>query len=421
VRLELAVFPVTDVQFGERLELKGSRLFIDLTELQDVLLVDSRIRGVDVDIARPGESSMAGFIFDIIEPRARAEGVSNFPGILGPYAPTGEGTTNVLRGTAVTTLDEGSMAGGKVLVMTGDATDASPYATLNHLVITPHVDANESRASTMNALKTAGLRAATYLAETATKGKVASTVESFELENGASRLSESGNRPRVAFIGQVHGHQHMIERGDHIVYGSDLVGAMPIMLHPNEWLDGAVVLSYWNNHPEETYFHQNHPVILELYGRHQAGEITFAGTMAVVAASDEDDRERNCMMAANLAKWTLNADAVVLTKYGGGAPHADMGQTARLCENLGMRTAVMVSDASGDRTLESAYMFNYPEVNAVVYVGGTGTQFALPVERVIGGNPTVEAALGAMTTVASRSVVGVANQQGAARIRSVVW
>ncbi|MDP7619431.1 MAG: glycine/sarcosine/betaine reductase component B subunit, partial [Dehalococcoidia bacterium] len=340
MRLELAVFPVTDVQFGERLELEGSRLFIDLTELQDVLSVDSRIRGVDVDIARPGESSMAGFIFDIIEPRARVEGASNFPGILGPYAPTGDGTTNVLRGTAVTTLDEESMAGGKVLVMTGDATDASPYATLNHLVITPHVDTNESRASTMNALKTAGLRAATYLAETATKGKVASTVESFDLENGASRLSESGDRLRVAFIGQVHGHQHMIERGDHIVYGSDLVGAMPIMLHPNEWLDGAVALSYWNNHPEETYFHQNHPMILELYGRHQAGEITFAGTMAVVAASDEDDRERNCMMAANLAKWTLKADAVVLTKYGGGAPHADMGQTARLCENLGMRTAV---------------------------------------------------------------------------------
>ena len=115
MRLELAVFPVTDVQFGERLALEGSRLFIDLTELQDVLLVDSRIRGVDVDIARPGESSMAGFIFDIIEPRARAEGVSNFPGILGPYAPTGDGITNVLRGTAVTTLDEGSMTGGKVL------------------------------------------------------------------------------------------------------------------------------------------------------------------------------------------------------------------------------------------------------------------------------------------------------------------
>ncbi len=421
MRLDLAVHPVEEIRFDERTELNGSTLQIDRDELRRVLMTDPRIRGVDTGIALPGESSMAGFIFDIIEPRARAEGASNFPGILGPYAPTGDGTTNALRGAAVTTLDEGSVAGGKVLVMSGDATDASPYSTLSHLVITPHVDANESRASTMNALKTAGLRAATYLAETATKGKAASTVESFELEDGASRLGEQRDRPRVAFIGQVHGHQHMIERGDHIVYGSDLVGAMPIMLHPNEWLDGAVALSYWNNHPEETYFHQNHPVILELYGRHQTGEITFAGTIAVAAASDEDDRERNCMMAANLAKWTLNADAVVLTKYGGGAPHADMGQTARLCENLGMRTAVMVSDASGDRTLESAYMFNYPEVDAVVYVGGTGTQFALPMERVIGGNPTVEAALGAMRTVASRSVVGVANQQGAARVRSVVW
>ncbi len=38
------------------------------------------------------------------------------------------------------------------------------------------------------------------------------------------------------------------------------------------------------------------------------------------------DRTR---LAAELAKWNLAADGVVLTKYGGGAPHADMALTAR--------------------------------------------------------------------------------------------
>jgi len=420
MRLDLAVHRVDDVQFAERTWLDGSRLLIDREELVRELMADQRIQNVDVDVARPGESFLAGFVFDIVEPRVKADTGSNFPGILGPYVPTGSGSTTVLRGIAVTTLDEGTAAGGKVLAMSGDAVLASPYAALNHVVIAPRVEPGESRASTMDALKVAGLRAATYLAKTAVTAQAPSHVESFERPRiGAESFDDVGT-PRVAFIGQVHGHQHMIERGDRIVYGSDLQGAMPIVLHPNEWLDGAVALSYWNNHPEETYFHQNHPVILELYGRHQQGEITFAGTIAVAAASDESDRDRNCMMAANLAKWSLGADAVVLTKYGGGAPHADMGQTARACEALGMRTSVMVSDASGDRTVESAYMFNYAEVDAVVYVGGSGTQFTLSAERVFGGSAAAEAALAGMSSISARSVVGVANQQGAARVRSVV-
>jgi len=83
---------------------------------------------------------------------------------------------------------------------------------------------------------------------------------------------------------------------------------VPTLLHPNEWLDGAVVTSYHTSiGGAETYFYQNNPVVAELYRRHQAREINFVGTVATIASADNCDRERNCHYAANLVKWALRA------------------------------------------------------------------------------------------------------------------
>jgi glycine reductase len=127
------------------------------------------------------------------------------------------------------------------------------------------------------------------------------------------------------------------------------------------------------------------------------------------------------MMAAEQAKWNLAADGVVLTKYGGGAPHADMSQTARRCEELGIRTTVQVSDMSWDRRVESALLFNYPEVDAIVYVGGRDTEWQVPASaRVIAGNGELAEDLGAPRTLAATNVCGVSSQQGISRLRSMV-
>jgi glycine reductase len=419
MQLTLNVHPVTDVRFGRATELDGTRLSINERELRDLILDDRRLESVDLAIARPGESCRVGYIFDILEPRAKAPGTgTDFPGILGPYAAAGEGTTHVLRGLAVTVLDEGLVAGGKFLEMSGPAADLTPYGTLRHLVVVPHADPRLPRDAVMNALKVASAKTAAYLGRAAI-GQTAASTETYGIPGPRDRSREG--LPRIAYIGQVHGHQHMMEPGDRILYGTDLIGAMPVPLHPNEWLDGGVVLSYWNNHPEETYLHQNHPIVLALYRQHAAGRINFVGTIAMAAASEETDRDRNCMIAANMAKWALGADGVVLNKYGGGAPHADMGETARLCERLGIRTAVMVSDVSGDRKEESALLFSYPEVDAIVSIGGGDTNWGTRVERVIAGSPLAAEALSSMRSIGARSVAGIANQQGAGRIRSVAF
>ncbi len=163
-------------------------------------------------------------------------------------------------------------------------------------------------------------------------------------------------------------------------------------------------------------------MINELYRWHREGKITLVGTIATMAASDNEDRERNCMLASEMAKWNLAADGVVLTKYGGGAPHADMALTARLCEQSGIFTTVQVSDMSRDRQAESALLFNYPEVDAIVYVGGGDTNWDLPaVEKVVAGNPAMTAALEVAQEIPAGGICGVTSQQGISKLRCFVY
>ena len=150
--------------------------------------------------------------------------------------------------------------------------------------------------------------------------------------------------------------------------------------------------------------------------------MNFVGTVATIAASDNEDRERNCQAVVNLVKWGLNADAAVLTKFGGGVPHADMAIAAHLLEKVGIRTAVMVSDMSIDRRVESALLFNFPDVDAIVYCGGVDTQWTLPKsERVISISPEMSETLAASQVVQASNVIGVTNQQGATHLRSIVY
>jgi glycine reductase len=227
----------------------------------------------------------------------------------------------------------------------------------------------------------------------------------------------------VAYVGQIFSRQRKPAVDEPILYGANTDGMLPIMLHPDEWLDGAIVpsLHSWFG-GTETYFYQNHPIILDLYRRHHRREINFVGTVATIAGSDNFDRERQCRAAANLVKWNLKADGAVLSKYGGGLPHADLAETARLLENMGIRTAVMVSDVSRDRRVESALLFNVPEVDAIVYNGGNGMQWQVPrLDRIIAATPEFAELLTGPMTIDASNIIGVTNQQGASRMRAMIY
>ena len=430
--LSLAVHPVNRILSGNNTCLEGDVLTVDINELRDYLLEDRRLESVDLEIVHPGDGCRVGYVLDVLEPRAKAPGDGpDFPGILGPLASAGRGTTHVLRGAAVTVVDGGQPGGelgytsrrggvSKVLEMSGPAAAASAYGELAHLVVVPHAFPSVSRHAVLNALRLASVKAAVYLGKAGYSNTPLYT-KVFDLDTPVPELRES--LPRVAYIGQVHGHQHGTETDEHILYGGNTAGMMPVPLHPNEWLDGAVVISYsWGARGLETYFHQNHPIILDLYRLHQAGEIIFAGAVAMVSSDRRDEIERNSMMAANIAKWDLKADGVALTKYVGGAPHTDMFETARVCEELGIKTVALVSDTALDRRWESATLMNIPGVDAVVnHSEGMDVSWpANPVERLIAGNPEVASELTHLRELVAVNVCGVASNQGASRLRSIL-
>ena len=425
MQLTLANHLVKSLRFGAPARLEGADLVIDITELRRIVLEDDAIVSVDFEIVRPGEHCRAGPIFDVIEPRAKEPGSGvDFPGILGAAVTAGMGTTHVLSGTAVSVLAEISpdltrSATGRVLEMSGAPAEASAYSSLIHLLVIPHTKANLPRQSVEKAYRIAGIRVAVAVARLAL-GQPANSQHRFDpIGPSVSRA----RLPRVAYIGQIFSRQRKPAVDEPILYGANTDGMLPIMLHPDEWLDGAIVpsLHSWFG-GTETYYYQNHPIILDLYQRHQAGKINFVGTVATIAGSDNFDRERHCNAAANLVKWNLQADGAVLSKYGGGLPHADLAETARLLEKMGVKTAVMVSDVSRDRRVESALLFNVPEVNAIVYNGGNGTHWEVPkVDRVVAATPEFTELLTGPMKIDASNIVGVTNQQGASRMRSLVY
>ncbi|HEY5543119.1 MAG TPA: glycine/sarcosine/betaine reductase component B subunit [Candidatus Binatia bacterium] len=424
MRLTLAFHPVSEIRFGAGTRLEGSVLIVDKDELCQLLLQDTRIETADFEIARPGESCRAGPVFDIVEPRAKEPGGNpDWPGVLGAPLTTGSGTTHVLQGVAVTSLREQSPgesrgATGYILEMSGEAAAGSHYATLHHLIVVPHTKADLPAHSRHKAYRLAQLKVAVQLAHAAFASRPAITEV---LDNSFSH--DRADLPRFAYVGQIFSRQRKPEAEESILYGADTDGMLPTLLHPNEWLDGAVLPSYHVSlGGAETYFYQNHPVISALYRRHQARELNFAGTVATVASADNFDRERTTRFAANLVKWALKADAAVLTKYGGGVPHSDLSETARLLERDGIKTSVQVTDLARDHRVESALLFNYPEVDAIVCIGGNSTGWKLPpVARVIAANSGLAELLAGPFEIDSLNVVGVANQQGASRLRSMIY
>ena len=426
MNLTLAYHPVRTLRFGPHTRLNGTTLEIDTDGLRRVLLEDETLSDATFDLVAPGEDCRAGPVFDIVEPRAKADGGSpDFPGILGPPLTAGMGTTHVLSGMAMTVLDEHAAGGsrgavGRVLQMNGPAAEGSWYSGLHHLIVIPRVKAGTEARAAKRAKRVAALRAAVHVARAALAHTPAESHTFKPVNPGPPGRPDL---PRVAYVGQVFSRQRAAELDEPVLYGLNSTGMLPVLLHPDEWLDGALVTSYYTSMGgAETYGYQNHPIIMELYRRHHAGELNFVGAVASIAGSDNTDRDRNCRTAASLVQWALNADAAVLTKYGGGVPHADLAETARLLEAAGIRTSVMVSDVSRDRRVESALLFNFPEVNAIVYGGGNDTRWqAPPAGRIIAATPAIGELLAGVRELNAMNVAGVTNQQGASRLRAVVY
>jgi glycine reductase len=425
MRLQYDIVPVNRIAFGETTSVKDGVLIVHRQELCQLLAADARLQAVDVHLANPGEECRIVDVFDVIEPRCKLDGGPNFPGVIEPLGRVGDGRTRVLRGAAVIVLSSFSDPFKTVIDMTGPAAEFIPYAHTANLCIVSRPTPGVERAAYYRALKEAAIKTGTFLAQAATNAQV-HTTEVYKLdegEGGQRRVSPS-HLPRIAYVFMLASHQVPTEVNEPILYGDNVRHLLPTILHPNEVLDGAVLVPYWY-FGTETYFIQNHPLILDLY-RHHGKELEFTGVVALVAHVTDAERRRSVVMAVNLVKEVLRANGVLLTKTGGGIPESDLMSLCEACENLGVRTTIIVWTHRGDGRTEGSLTFISPKADAMVSVGMHEEPIELPpVKRVIGGplvspgvwetNAQAKPATGALRLRVA-SLAGAINQLGAGRL-----
>jgi glycine reductase len=419
MRLELRRHDVDQVAAASATRLAGRRLEIDVDALRALLAADARLARVRVDLAHPGESCRIGRVFDVIAPRAKLDGGVDFPGVLGPVAPAGQGRTAALDGVAVVLTDQETANVGTLAVidMAGPNAALSAFARTHNVVISAWPAAGAERSDYLAAVRLAGLKAAVFLARAA-RDAAPDRVEVLELPPSPRVPAELAHLPRVAYVFQIHSHQRPTGLDEGILYGDPVRRMLPTIVHPNEVLDGAVLRGFMGR-AVTTWATQHHPVIRALYARH-GRTLWFAGVVLTVAQATEPERVRSAFLAAGLVAHALGADGAVLTKIGGGAPHVDMAQAAARCEALGVKTTLLVEDMSTDGSADGMLLFDFPGVDALVNVGGAQEPLVLPaMDRVVGADDLAPR-WRAETRATAATVCGAIEQIGATTLMAEV-
>ncbi|RLC63668.1 MAG: hypothetical protein DRI01_04775 [Chloroflexi bacterium] len=391
MKLEIESVDIKDVQTGSKTYVKDKVLYINPKELEELILKDSRIKSVDINLVYPGEQVRIVNLLDVVQPRCKIDQFeADFPGFVGRLQIAGSGRTRSLRGVAVLVSNPCTQRKySAFLDMTGLGAELSNYGKMKNISIAPYIsDGTEERAFE-DAVKIAGFKTAVYLA-VAAEGHPVDEVEVYDLD--IPNLERKSDLPRVAYYYQMYSPQHDHHGiSDPCFYGTDVRNLMPTIIHPNEVLDGGVV-GHHTIRSLDTYTIQNHGVIKELYRRH-GKDLIFAGVVVGVANIDPVVRKRKALMAANLIKNVLGADGVIITKIHGGLPHVDVAMVGEQCEKLGVRTAVFIQPLVSVGTLADTLLFNNEALDLIITVGATQERIKLPLkaDRILGG--TVETKL----------------------------
>ena len=168
MRLEMGHIYIKDIQFASESKIEDGILYVSEEAVKAVALEDEKIKSVSFDIAKPGESVRITPVKDVIEPRVKVEGRGGvFPGVIAKVDTVGEGKTYALKGMAVVTA--GKIVGFQegIIDMTGPGADYTPFSkTLNLVMVCEPVD-DIKQHDYEKAVRFAGFRVATYIAELA--------------------------------------------------------------------------------------------------------------------------------------------------------------------------------------------------------------------------------------------------------------
>jgi len=406
--LELRYHDVQRLAWGTPTGLRQGCLSVDQDALRAELLADPRVAGVQAELVDASENCRIWSVFDVIQPRRKVEPAgSDYPGALAPVGPSGEGLTCVLRNVAVTVVAPST--GRRVLSLrpprlAGRAAEPfDRYADLHHVVVLPQQAEGVSGDEWRNALRLASLRAGVHLARAADGQPDATDV--------LDLTPVSPDLPRVAYVYQLHSHQSPTVPGEPVLYGDNVRHLLPTILHPNEVIDGGLLPAYGGS-VATAYAMQNNDIVRRLHALHGT-HINFVGVVAYVANQLPEERERATLLASNLVRYSLQADGAIFTKSGGGAPNVDMALIADRCEQLGVKTTLMMWETANEGEVEDSSLFNSAALDAIVSLGSSHFQMTFdPAERAIGRS---DADARATLVATPNQVLGPIDQLGGSR------
>ncbi|WP_303881458.1 glycine/sarcosine/betaine reductase component B subunit [Acetomicrobium mobile] len=383
MRLELHKVKVRDVRWGDATKVEGGVLYVDKTSaLEEVK--DDAFAKVDLELARPGESTRIIPVKDCIEPRVKLSGGNGkeyFPGFCSPMQRAGSGATLVLDGAAVVTCGSIVAFQEGFIDMSGEGARYTHFSKTNNVVLVVEPVEGLDKHKYEAALRIAGLKLATYLAR-ACKDSKADEVATFEKGSTAEESAKYPDLPKILYVcmsiaqGLLH---------DTYVYGEDIKLSFPFLLHPNEVLDGAVVSGNCVSACDKntTYHHVNNPVVCDLYERH-GKDLNFLGVAISPESTVLAGKVRNALMSAAIGV-ELGADGVVITEEGYGNPDTDLCLTAKYFEEADIKTVVISDEAAGTDGKSQSLADATPEMNAFVSTGNVNEMIVVPpMEKIIG-------------------------------------
>ncbi len=388
MQLDIGTFPVNTVVFDSETLLDEDELKISRAELQALLQDDPRIAGLEIEIVKPGESARVIHVCDAIEPRIKVSGAGGcYPGVVAPVTTVGQGVTHRLHGMSVVVsaeyprlLETGTGAAQEAILEMSGPGALSPLSKLINVVVALKFAPGHSLADYHQAVRLAGFKVAERLAET-TREKTPAHVKHYELTAVPSGL------PKVVYI-----HQSLTQLNLPVPfitwYGSYVTDWMPLLVHPNEILDGALLPGAQGGHAVKptSWEHVNNPVIERLYQAH-GKEWDFAGVIFHRTRFEVfEDKQLSANQAAKLAKL-MGAKGAIITWIGAGNAFIEAMLTVQALEKEGIKAVLMTYEHGGKEGREAPLMYTVPEADGVVSVGSLDRPIVLPkVDRVVGGD-----------------------------------